>query len=247
MLIKIDNVDKQYCLGDTKVDALKKICLQIDKGEFLSVWGPSGSGKTSLLNIIGLIDEPSQGRYEFNGKSINGLKDEEVTSLRGEQIGFVFQNFNLIPVLSALENVALPLEVAGVAREEANEKAIACLEKVGLQKLASSRPDKMSGGQRQRVAIARALVTDPLLVVADEPTANLDSETSDTIILLMKELNEKYQTTFIFSTHDPQLLENVRRRIRVKDGQIIDDSRVDESSNIAHQAQTTSSSSLETA
>ncbi|MFT5163936.1 MAG: putative ABC transport system ATP-binding protein [Alteromonadaceae bacterium] len=223
VVIELENVNKHYQLGKTDVAALKDISLTIEKGEFLSIWGPSGSGKTSLLNIIGLIDMATTGTYKLDNTSINDLTDEQLTELRGNQIGFVFQHFNLIPVLCAEENVALPLEITGMDGKEAKRRALACLERVGLADFAQSRPDKMSGGQRQRVAIARALVTEPLLVVADEPTANLDSETGQAIIDLMRELNVKDNITFVFSTHDPQLLENVHRRIRVKDGQIVDD------------------------
>ncbi|MFZ5579108.1 MAG: ABC transporter ATP-binding protein [Pseudomonadota bacterium] len=219
-LIQVENVRKKYQLGQTEVEALRGVNLSIEKGEFLSIWGPSGSGKSSLLNIIGMIDSPTQGVVRLDGTSINGLSDKEITKLRNQKIGFVFQSFNLVPVLSALENIMLPLQIRGEALKVAAEKAMHRLEEVGLSNLAKSRPDHMSGGQRQRIAIARALVTDPSIVLADEPTANLDSETSQNIIELMRELNERDQVTFIFSTHDQQLLDSVKRRIRIKDGQI---------------------------
>lgn len=219
-LIEMKNVTKRYLLGETSVDALRGIDLQVNKGDFMAVWGPSGSGKTSLLNLIGMIDIPSSGEVHISGKKINDLPDDTLSELRNQKIGFIFQNFNLIPVLSAIENVMLPLHIRGGDVRMAHEKAIKCLCEVGLGDLLMSRPDQISGGQRQRVAIARALITDPDIILADEPTANLDSNTSSRIISLMRELNEKSQVTFIFSTHDPRLLDQVKRRIELVDGRI---------------------------
>ena len=220
-LIEITDIKKDYYLGETVVHALKGIDMTIDKGEFVAVWGPSGSGKTTLLNLVGAIDEPSKGKLFIEGQEVAILSDNRRTDLRNSSIGFIFQGFNLIPVLSALENVMLPLEIRGTSLSEARSKALKRLDEVGLSDFVSHRPDKMSGGQQQRVAIARALVTEPLIVIADEPTANLDSDTSRSIIGLMRNLNEKEKTTFVFSTHDQRLLDQVKRLIRLEDGKIL--------------------------
>lgn len=220
-LIEMKEIKKDYFLGETTVHALKGIDLTIESGEFVAVWGPSGSGKTTLLNLIGAIDEPTQGNLSIKDNEVALLSDDQRTELRNRFIGFIFQNFNLIPVLSALENVMLPLQIRGQPMLGVKDKALECLEDVALSDFINHRPDKLSGGQRQRVAIARALVTDPSLVIADEPTANLDSETSRRIIGLMRELNEKEKTTFIFSTHDQRLLDQVNRLIRLEDGKIL--------------------------
>lgn len=221
-LIEVENIKKDYFLGETVVRALRGINLNIDKGEFVAVWGPSGSGKTTLLNLIGAIDEPTEGSLVIAGRDIRSLSDNQRSELRNEAVGFIFQGFNLVPVLSGLENVMLPLQIKGVSSAEAKAKAMARLEEVGLADLVHHRPFKMSGGQQQRVAIARALVTDPSLVIADEPTANLDSETARMIIGLMRKLNEKEKTTFIFSTHDQRLLDQVDRLVRLEDGRIVE-------------------------
>lgn len=222
LLTEMIDIKKDYFLGETVVHALRGIDLTIDKGEFVAIWGPSGSGKTTLLNLIGAIDQPTSGQFYIEGQEIKRLSDNKRTELRNRSIGFIFQGFNLIPVLSALENVMLPLEIRGASFSKAKEKALWRLDEVGLSDFVSHRPDKMSGGQQQRVAIARALVTGPSLVIADEPTANLDSDTSRKIIGLMRNLNEKEKTTFIFSTHDQRLLDQVKRLIRLEDGKILD-------------------------
>ncbi len=221
-LIEMRNIKKDYFLGETVVHALQGIDLQIDKGEFIGIWGPSGSGKTTLLNLIGAIDEPTKGKLMVAGKDVRSLSDNRRSELRNETIGFIFQGFNMVPVLSALENVMLPLQIKGASFREAKTKALNLLEEVSISELAHHRPAKMSGGQQQRVAIARALVNDPSLVIADEPTANLDSETARMIIAIMRELNEKDQITFIFSTHDQRLLGEVKRLVRLEDGRIVD-------------------------
>jgi putative ABC transport system ATP-binding protein len=220
-LIEMKDIRKDYHLGETVVHALRGIDFQIDKGEFVGVWGPSGSGKTTLLNLIGAIDEPTEGRLTIADTDIQALSDNKRSELRNLTIGFIFQGFNLIPVLSALENVMLPLQIRGVSTREAKTKALNRLAEVGLSEFVSHRPFKMSGGQQQRVAIARALAAEPSLVIADEPTANLDSETARTIINLMRELNQKDGTTFLFSTHDQRLLDRVERHIRLEDGRIV--------------------------
>lgn len=219
-LVEMKEVKKDYRLGETLVAALRGVDATIEEREFVAVWGPSGSGKTTLLNLIGTIDEPSSGDIHIAGHDIRRLSDNHRTALRNQNIGFVFQGFNLIPVLTALENVMLPLQIGGVISSSARKRSLEMLGEVGLSEFTAHRPDKMSGGQQQRVAIARALVTEPSIVIADEPTANLDSRTSRNIIKLMRELNKRRGTSFIFSTHDPRLLDQVDRRIRLEDGRI---------------------------
>ena len=221
-IIAMKQVSKIYHLGSTKVHALQEIDLNIDPGEFVAVWGPSGSGKTTLMNLIGVIDEPSSGHLIVNDHDISGLSDNEKSELRNRSIGFVFQQFNLIPVLSALENVMLPLQIRGTSQSAARKTAMNRLDQVELSEFVTHRPDKLSGGQQQRVAIARALVTDPHLIIADEPTANLDSKTAMKVIGLMRKLNTSEGTTFIFSTHDQRLLDNVSRLIHLEDGRILE-------------------------
>lgn len=219
-LVELKSVTKTYRLGTTDVAALNGVDLDLGAGEFVALWGPSGSGKTSLLNIIGLIDFPTSGTVTLDGLDAAGLSENGRAELRNNRIGFIFQNFNLVSVLSALENVMLPLRIKGVSDREAREKALARLAEVEISGLAANRPDKMSGGQRQRVAIARALVTGPALVIADEPTANLDSGTSHRIIELMRSLNRSKGTTFLFATHDQRLLDKAERLIKIEDGLI---------------------------
>lgn len=220
-MIEIKGVEKNYRLGETLVPALRGVDLSIAAGEFLAIWGPSGSGKSTLLNLIGAIDEPTRGQVLLNGHDVAALADNKRTELRNRTLGFVFQGFNLVPVLSALENVMLPLQIRGVTTHIARELATKRLKDVELERFSHHRPDKLSGGQQQRVSIARALVGDPEVVIADEPTANLDSDTARTIISLMRELNRVEQTTFLFSTHDDRLLGQVERLIRLEDGKIV--------------------------
>lgn len=222
-LLELSEIHKKYSLGETHVHALRGIDMCIRQGEFIAVWGPSGSGKSSLLNIIGLIDDPTSGRVVFNGKDTTNMSDEERAEARSHLIGFMFQSFNLIPVLSALENVMLPLEIQGRNSRDARDMAMQALRDVIMTDFIQHRPDKLSGGQRQRVAIARALVTDAKLIICDEPTANLDSENSQRILDLMIGLNETKGVTFLFSTHDQRLLDRVRRLVRIEDGVIVDD------------------------
>lgn len=220
-LIELKKVEKIYRMGETNVPALRGVDLTVGRGEFVSIWGPSGSGKTSLLNLVGIIDEPTSGEVRVAGEVLSGLNENQKAELRNRHIGFIFQNFNLVGVLSALENVMLPLQIRGVPVREARERALERLAEVELPDFIHHRPDRMSGGQRQRVAIARALVTEPSLVIADEPTANLDSGTSHRIIELMRRLNDAQGTTFIFATHDQRLLDQVKRLIRLEDGLIV--------------------------
>ena len=222
-IVKLRNVRRRFSLGETYIDALHSLSLDIHAGEFLAVWGPSGSGKTTLMNLIGLIDAPTEGQVHFEDQDTGALSDNALTEFRASKIGFVFQNFNLVPVLSALENVMLPLQIQGADSGTLRERAMAALIDVGLERFKDSLPDKLSGGQRQRVAIARALVVDPKLVIADEPTANLDSENSRMVVELMREMNRSRQVTFVFTTHDPRLLDHVDRKILLRDGQIASD------------------------
>jgi putative ABC transport system ATP-binding protein len=219
-LIEMKSVKKDYQMGETVVHALNQVNLTIHKGEFVGIWGPSGSGKTTLLNLMGGIDDPSSGLYRIEGREVARLSDNQRSELRNRSIGFIFQGFNLVPVLSALENVMIPLQIQGKPFSEAKKKAFSRLEDVGLLEVVGHRPDKMSGGQQQRVAVARALVTDPALVIADEPTANLDSDNAYKIIQLMHDLNQKEATTFVFSTHDQRILSKVERLVQLEDGQI---------------------------
>ena len=222
-LIELRQVYKDYHLGETTIRALRGIDLRIESGELVAIWGPSGSGKSTLCNIIGMLDTPSSGSVLFEDDDVSGLSDEKRSELRNKTLGFVFQTFNLIPVLSALENVILPLEISGESGVTARKKAMRQLADLGLSEHLAHRPNKLSGGQQQRVAIARALINDPAIVLADEPTANLDSETAVKIIELMRELNQKRGATFIFSTHDQRLLARINRKILLRDGIIIQD------------------------
>jgi putative ABC transport system ATP-binding protein len=222
-LIELKQVHKDYYLGETKIAALQGIDLKVERGEFVAIWGPSGSGKSTLCNIVGMLDSPTSGRFFFEGNDVSNLSDEKRSELRNKAIGFVFQTFNLIPVLSAVENVILPLEIRGESGAKANEKARHQLAELGLGEYMAHRPSKLSGGQQQRVAIARALINDPAIVLADEPTANLDSDTAVKIIELMRNLNQKRGATFIFSTHDQRLLARINRKILLRDGIIVRD------------------------
>jgi len=221
--VRVENVTKDYALGRTIVPALRGVSLEVEPGELLTVAGPSGSGKSTLLNLIGCLDHPSAGRVLIGDADVATLGDDARSDLRAEKIGFIFQTFNLIPVLSALENVEFPLLVGRPGRRRKGSvraRAEKALAEVGLTDFARHRPDELSGGQRQRVAIARALVTDPVIVLADEPTANLDSATGDAIVSLMEEINRRDGTTFIFSTHDPRIMARAERVVRLADGRI---------------------------
>ena len=220
-IVKLENVTKSYQLGLTTIHALKSANLEIHGGEFTAVVGASGSGKSTLLNMIGCIDVPDSGAVWIDGVDISKMSDDLQSDLRNRKIGYIFQSFNLVPVLSVYENVELPLlinnEVSMAEREHRVREAIA---EVGLEAFSKNRPDQLSGGQRQRVAIARALVGHPLLVLADEPTANLDSENSSKIIDLMLALNKNKNVTFLFSTHDEKLVNRVGRVVHIKDGAV---------------------------
>lgn len=219
-LIKTKDLSKVYISGETETKALRGVSLVIKNGEFSAITGPSGSGKTTLFNLIGALDSPTSGKIFFNGKDLSNLNKRERTLFRREKIGFVFQTFNLIPVLTAFENVAFPLNLLGISEKEIKKKVYNLLEKVGLKSMEERKPAALSGGQQQRVAVARALIKDPVLVLADEPTANLDSGTGGEIMKLMKKLNKEEEITFLFATHDPMVMEYSRRRIKLRDGKI---------------------------
>ena len=221
-IVSAERVSKTYRLGKTEVPALRGVSLDVHRGEFISVAGPSGSGKTTLLNLIGCVDTPTCGRVLVNGKDTSALTERQLTDLRLHRIGFIFQTFNLVSVLSVTQNVEFPLLLqGGLTRRERDARVRGLLEAVGLEGHARHRPSELSGGQRQRVAVARALVTRPALVLADEPTANLDSRTGATIIDLMRELNSRDGTTFVFSTHDPKVMVHASAIVRIADGQIV--------------------------
>ena len=221
-IIEMKNIKKNYTLGETLVPALRGVDFHVEEGDLLSVVGPSGSGKTTLLNLIGCIDRPTEGSIKVQGEEITLMDDRTITNLRLFKIGFIFQTFNLIPVLDVMENVEFPLLLMRkYTKAQIKEMAEKMIEEVGLKPYINHKPAELSGGQRQRVAIARALVTKPAIVLADEPTANLDSETGATILELMQEINRIEKTTFIFSTHDPDVLKYARRVIKIRDGVII--------------------------
>jgi putative ABC transport system ATP-binding protein len=220
-IVSVRNVSKDYMLGKTVVPALRDVSLEVEQGEFLSIAGPSGSGKTTLLNLVGCVDTPTSGTVLVNGQDTAKLAERALTDLRLRTIGFIFQSFNLVSVLSVFQNVEFPLLLQGtLSKPERRGRVLDLLEAVGLGEHARHRPSELSGGQRQRVAIARALVTRPRLVLADEPTANLDSQTGANIIDLMREMNRRDGTTFVFSTHDPKVMSHANAIGRIADGRI---------------------------
>lgn len=220
-VVRIEHVHKDYLLGDQKVQALKDITLSFDPGVFLAIAGPSGSGKTTLLNLIGCIDTPTSGKIYINDTDVSGKTPDQLADLRNRTIGFIFQTFNLLPVLTAAENVEYPLlQRKDVTADERKKRIAYFLDIVGLSKFAEHRPNQLSGGQRQRVAIARALAILPSIVLADEPTANLDHKTGEEILNLMKQINRAFNTTFIFSTHDKRVISKADRLVRVEDGEV---------------------------
>ena len=220
-VVEMADVRKHYMLGETRVDALRGVSFDIEKGEFLAIAGPSGAGKSTILNMIGCIDTPSEGKVLIDGTEVEHLSDTELTRYRRVKIGFIFQSFNLIPVLNVYENIEFPLLLRkSLSRKEREKTVMHFIEEVELSDRLRNKPSELSGGQRQRVAIARALVTKPVIVLADEPTANLDSETGHKIVELMRTINSVEKTTFIFSTHDSHIMEHARRIINIRDGLI---------------------------
>ena len=222
-IVECVDVVKTYQQGKVEVHALNGVSLSVRKGGFLAVAGPSGSGKTTLLNLIGGLDHANSGRIVVDGNDYSGMGQSQLATLRLNKVGFVFQAYNLIPVLSALENVEYVMLLQGVPAAERRERAESILDEVGLEGIHHRRPAELSGGQQQRVAVARAIVSNPSIVLADEPTANLDSKTGEGLLQMMKEMNEKKSVTFIFSTHDKMVMEYARRLVLIKDGQVADD------------------------
>lgn len=220
MLIRLTNVNKSYRLGRVDVRALDGVDLDIGRGDFLALAGPSGSGKTTLLNLIGCIDKPTGGRIVLDGVDVTAVPLHRLAATRRDALGYIFQTFNLIPVLTAYENVEYPLLLQNVGRRERDARVRRWLDQVGLTAQAKQRPDQLSGGQRQRVAIARAMVAEPKLILADEPTANLDSDTAAHILDLLAKLNAETGTTFVFATHDSAVMSRAQRLVRLRDGRI---------------------------
>ncbi len=221
-VIELENVTKVYSIGEVETRALDGVSLCIGEGEFTALVGPSGSGKTTMLQLMGCLDRPNRGVVKINGQDVTSLNANKRADLRREMIGFIFQFFALVPVLTAYENVELPLLLSGVKTKERQERVMALLDAVGLSGRVDHRPDQMSGGEQQRVAIARALATRPLLILADEPTANLDTANGAQAMEIMQRLNKETGTAFIFATHDPRVVSFARRVVKLRDGQIVD-------------------------
>lgn len=224
-IVKTERLEKTYQDEGVPVHALKGINMEVEKGEFLAIAGPSGSGKSTLLNLIGGLDQPTSGKVFLENADLSKLSKGKLAQMRLSKLGFVFQAYNLIPVLTAAENVEFVLMQQGMPDKERRKRTIQLLEELGIGEYADRRPNAMSGGQQQRVAVARAIASEPMLVLADEPTANLDSETAGSLLDLMRNLNQTKKITFIFSTHDPMVMERAERLIRLKDGMIVGDER----------------------
>jgi len=225
VVVQLTDVTKIYRQGKVDVHALRGLSLEVNKGEFTAICGPSGSGKTTALNLIGALDRPTSGRVVLEGRDLATLSRRELSHLRRDRIGFVFQAYNLMPVLTAYENAEMVMWVQGITLEERRRRIGGLFAAVGLEGLEDRRPSELSGGQQQRVAIARAIAAEPAVVLADEPTANVDSETADRLIGIMERLNEERGATFLFSTHDPRVMERARRLVRLVDGNVASDER----------------------
>jgi putative ABC transport system ATP-binding protein len=223
-VVRCRSISRTYQDDSVPVRALVNVDFEVAHGEFVSLAGPSGSGKSTLLNVIGGLDRPDEGTVEVDGVCLNELSESELSDLRLEKMGFVFQAYNLIPVLSALENVEFIMQLQGVPTEERHRRSSAMLDELGLSGMADRRPGEMSGGQQQRVAVARAVVTHPVLLLADEPSANLDSKTTEELLKLLQRLNEDHGVTIVTATHDPLVMSYAKRQVRLRDGEIIEDS-----------------------
>lgn len=227
MIIRMQDIGKIYDTGKIQVDALRKVNIGIEKGEFVSIMGPSGSGKSTLMNIIGCLDKSTSGSYELDSVNISDLDEVELAKIRNTKIGFVFQSFNLLPRITALQNVELPMIYAGIGKKERRVKAIEALERVSLAERMDHKPNELSGGQKQRVAIARALVNNPAIILADEPTGNLDTASGEDIMAVFQELNRE-GVTMVLVTHEPEIAEHTKRIVKFRDGFLISDERVRE-------------------
>ncbi len=225
-MIKIESVEKVYTTGDIKLTALKGVSMHIEPGEFASIMGPSGCGKSTMMNVLGCLDKMTSGKYILNGKDISGLSDNELATIRNKEIGFVFQSFNLLPRITILDNVELPMVYAGIPPKERREKALEALKRVDLSDRIRHRPNEISGGQKQRVAIARAIVNKPSVILADEPTGNLDTKVTEEIMRIIQELNDD-GATILMVTHESDVARFSKRIIKMRDGNIIDDSPVE--------------------
>jgi putative ABC transport system ATP-binding protein len=226
-IIQAKNIYKTYNETNVPVHALNGVDLEIEKGEFTAIVGPSGSGKTTLLNIIGGLDLPSEGDIFIEGTNLKSLSSRKLIDFRLHNIGFVFQAYNLIPVLTALENTEFILELQGVPKKEREKKAMEILQTVDIADKRDHKPGQLSGGQQQRVAVARALASQPKYIIADEPTANLDSKSTEELLTLMKKMNEKFETTFVFATHDQRVMDKARRIVTIEDGKVVSDETFD--------------------
>lgn len=224
-MLEVRDIVKRYITGEIDFTALKGVSLEISKGEFTSIMGPSGSGKSTMMNILGCLDKMDGGTYILNGQNVSQLNDKELAHIRNKEIGFVFQAFNLLPRMTVLENVELPMAYAGVPKKERREKALIALEKVGLSDRVKHKPNEISGGQKQRVAIARAIVNSPAVIMADEPTGNLDTKSSVEIMKIFQDLNDE-GATIIMVTHEPDIAQHTKRVVKFRDGEIVNDYQV---------------------
>ena len=225
LVVDAKDLRKVYVMGDVEVHALRGLTIQIERGEVMSIMGPSGSGKSTLMNTLGCLDRPTSGEYYLDGEAVAEMNDDQLADIRNRKVGFVFQSFNLLPRATALSNVELPLRYSSISGKERRERAKAALETVGLGDRIHHRPSELSGGQQQRVAIARALINEPAIVMADEPTGNLDTKSGDEIMDVLLKLNQEMGTTLIIVTHDPEVAEQTRRIVTIRDGVVVEDTK----------------------